>query len=89
MNWYLSHKPSWNADNILNFLLLQLPAESETVCAHNTIITEPTGELLDLMSRVGAIAEVGQEEGININLLTFPYNNFSTLLKYKIKFFTF
>ena len=71
MNLYLSHNPSWNADNILNFLL-QLSAESETVCAHNTIITEPTGELLDLMSRVGAIAEVGQEEGININLLTFP-----------------
>ena len=58
-------------DNILNFLL-QLSAESETVCVHNTIITEPTGELLDLMSRIGTIAEVGQEEGININLLTFP-----------------
>ena len=41
------------------------------------------------MTRVGAIADAGQEEGIKRTLLTVPLNTFSALLKYKMKNFTF
>ena len=53
-------------DYIVSFLILQLTANSETVKP------EPTGELFDLMTRVGAIGETAKIEGIYINLLTSP-----------------
>ena len=40
------------------------------------------------MTRVGAIADASQEEGIKRTLLTVPLNTFSALLKYKMKSFT-
>ena len=59
-----------NADNAVMFLIIQLAADSEQVDAKNT---QPTGELLDLMARVGTIGEnkTTKNEGIYI-IVNFP-----------------
>ena len=64
--------PTLNVENIVIVLILQLAADSATGGVNNT---EPTGELFDLMTRVGAIEETAKNEGIYINLLTVPLNN--------------
>ena len=51
----------------------------QTLATGGTNNTEPTGELFDLMTQVGAIEETAKNEGIYINLLTVPLNNCSRI----------